>query len=601
MAPHEIVDPQFVVMAMRDSGYKNAAYAVAELIDNAIQAGANAVELLVKEEEVQRNLNLTREIREIAVLDNGTGMSKAVLWRALQFGVGERLQDRSGIGRFGMGLPNSSISQARRFDVWSWQGGTHSAFHTYLDLDEVASGQLRTVPEPTQLPVPEVWKQAGSGFGPSGTLVVWSNVDRCQWKTAGAFFRNSEFLVGRIYRRFISSNQTTIRMAAFRSNPNNGIELDQMVRPNDPTYLTANPTLPEDYAKEPLFKPWGEGGAHEALIPVEFNNKKHHIKIRFSIASDVARADENAGLQPHGKHAKKNAGISIVRADRELELQDGWLQEDPRERWWGLEVEFPPGLDELFGVSNNKQTAVHLASLSTLETDDWAAREGYNSVQEFKEALKQAGDPRIALLELLHQIREGLRSLRVVLRAQRAKTRARRRHGGEGTAEARATDATRRRQKRGLRGASDPGEDREKAARISELAEGLVDLGASKEEAEEIAEQTVVNNRKFIFRHQSLDSASFFSLLHRVGVIVVVLNIDHPAYEHLIELMEEPPTSDEANTEVLRDRLTRCHDGMKLLIEAWARFEDELPAGDRVKAQDFRNDWGRVAREFLTS
>ena len=37
---HNIVPPHLVVQAMRDNGYKNAAYAVAELIDNSIQAGA---------------------------------------------------------------------------------------------------------------------------------------------------------------------------------------------------------------------------------------------------------------------------------------------------------------------------------------------------------------------------------------------------------------------------------------------------------------------------------------------------------------------------------------------------------------------------------
>lgn len=35
-----IVPPNLVVKAMRDNGYKNAAYAIAELIDNSIQHGA---------------------------------------------------------------------------------------------------------------------------------------------------------------------------------------------------------------------------------------------------------------------------------------------------------------------------------------------------------------------------------------------------------------------------------------------------------------------------------------------------------------------------------------------------------------------------------
>ena len=34
----EIIPPELAVKAMRDSGYKNTAYALAELIDNSVQA-----------------------------------------------------------------------------------------------------------------------------------------------------------------------------------------------------------------------------------------------------------------------------------------------------------------------------------------------------------------------------------------------------------------------------------------------------------------------------------------------------------------------------------------------------------------------------------
>jgi hypothetical protein len=257
-------------------------------------------------------------------------------------------------------------------------------------------------------------------------------------------------------------------------------------------------------------------------------------------------------------------------------------------------------LDELMGVSNNKQTAVHLALLSTLGLEEWAAQEGYQSIQGFKEALRNAGDPRLSLVEVIHTIRATLKDIREQLLKQRIATRTRKRHEVE-SAEARATDATRLRQQRGIQGVSDAGEAKDDTARVDELRQGLIGLGAEPTVANDEAQQTVAQNRKFLIQHQSLDSASFFSVRHMVGVIVMVLNIDHPAYSHLIELLEDPPATAEINSEVLRDRLTRCHDGLKLLIEAWARFEDELPDSERVRAQDFRNDWGRVAREFLST
>ena len=120
----DFVPTALAVNAMRDNGYKNAAYAIAELIDNSIQAGAKSVELLCIESEEQLVQRRRRRIRQIGVLDNGVGMDAEVLRQAIQFGNGTRLNDRSGIGRFGMGLPSASISQCRRLEVWDMAIGT---------------------------------------------------------------------------------------------------------------------------------------------------------------------------------------------------------------------------------------------------------------------------------------------------------------------------------------------------------------------------------------------------------------------------------------------------------------------------------------------
>ncbi len=90
---YEIVPPHLAVKAMRDNGYKNAAYAVAELIDNAIQADATQVELLCADKTSVLNQRRTTRIHQIAVLDNGSGMSSDVLRMALQFGNGTNLDE----------------------------------------------------------------------------------------------------------------------------------------------------------------------------------------------------------------------------------------------------------------------------------------------------------------------------------------------------------------------------------------------------------------------------------------------------------------------------------------------------------------------------
>ena len=142
--PHDIVPAHLAVQAMRDNGYKNAAYAIAELMDNAIQAGATQVELLCGERKELVGQRRRSRIHQIAVLDDGRGMSPSVLRLALQFGNGTYLDEdkHTGIGRFGMGLPSSSVSQCERVDVWSWQNGIENAFYTWLDLEEIRAKRL---------------------------------------------------------------------------------------------------------------------------------------------------------------------------------------------------------------------------------------------------------------------------------------------------------------------------------------------------------------------------------------------------------------------------------------------------------------------------
>lgn len=160
---NEIVPAHLVVHAMRDNGYKNAAYALAELIDNSIQASATTVELLCAERVSNVGQRQRSRIHQIAVLDNGKGMDSDVLKIALQFGNGTNLSptNQTGMGKFGMGLPSASISQCTRVEVWSWQNGIESALYTYLDVEQIRTGQQKSIPEPEYRPIPHLWRTVG--------------------------------------------------------------------------------------------------------------------------------------------------------------------------------------------------------------------------------------------------------------------------------------------------------------------------------------------------------------------------------------------------------------------------------------------------------
>ena len=91
---------------------------MSEIIDNSIEAEAKNVELIVFDELNQKGI---RKIKKIVILDDGIGMDEAILATSLQFGNGSRLKSRKSLGRFGIGLPNSSVSQCNRVDVYSWR------------------------------------------------------------------------------------------------------------------------------------------------------------------------------------------------------------------------------------------------------------------------------------------------------------------------------------------------------------------------------------------------------------------------------------------------------------------------------------------------
>lgn len=595
---NDIVPAHLAVQAMRDNGYKNAAYAIAELIDNSIQAGASLVELLCAERTDLVDQRRRSRIHQVAVLDNGSGMDADVLGIALQFGNGTNLAPAKQVnmGKFGMGLPNASISQCSRVEVWSWQNGPESALYTYLDVDDIRAGKQTVIHAPEPRALPPIWREVGSAFGDSGTLVVWSKLDRIMWRTAAAIIDNSEFLVGRMYRRFLNSGDVTIHMVDFDIDSPILTATAREAMPNDPGYLMARTSCAAPFGEKPMFELWPSVEHGEINHTVRFRGHDHAVTIRFSIAKKEARQGNNPGSLPHGKHAEKNTGISIVRAGRELDLDQAWvIKYDPVERWWGVEIEFPPALDDLFGVTNNKQAARNFAELSRLDLDTLLKDK---TITQAMDELIDEDDPRAPLLEIAHRIRTNLPKMREWLKKQTEGTRAKTKRHDPNSPEAIATAATRERQQAGHAGASDRGEELPPEQRQAEIETTLVDEGVPEEQAKELAATTVSDGLKYVFAEADLETYAFFTVKQRGGAMVITLNTKHPAYLHLVEVLQRDENGLDANK--LQNRLGRAADGLKLLLSAWARYEDEQPDGKlRIQAADARTDWGRMARRFL--
>ena len=587
----DIIPTELAVHALRDSGYKNTAYALSELIDNSVQAHAENVEVIYIEKFKIVKDRQRRQLDQIAVIDNGGGMTPEILEIALQFGNGTRLRDRSGIGRFGMGLPNSSISQCRRVEVWTWQAGADNAMYSYLDVDLIEKGKLKTVPEPIHMPLPDKWREKSDIIGTTGTLVLWSELDmhRLTWSGAEATLKHTSNLVGRIHRRFIDAGLLEIRMISIDDNEQ---RKEQSVKVNDPLYLMSHSSTPPPFDSTPMFKEWGDG---VEKIRIDYGGKIHEVRVRISIAKEdtVPKDGSDRGNQPYGKDAAKNIGVSILRADRELDLDQSWAgRYDPIERWWGIEVEFLPALDEVFGVTINKQAANNFSGLANFDLD---AERGLNETEsDCIERLVDNGDPKGILWPIAKYIRDQISQLRQSLRKQTVGTRRGKRHERQEIGEIASKKFVERAEQHPTEydNASIGEED------LPGLEQDLVeDKGYPENVAQDIANAVLTNNRRVMFVSKAIDSPVFFTIEHKHGGLTsIVFNESHPFYNQLVDVLSEH--EDDLSADELRDKLERYRDTIKLLFCAWARYEMEATKPDS-EFPDIRQEWGRMAKAFL--
>ncbi|HEY1694671.1 MAG TPA: ATP-binding protein [Polyangiaceae bacterium] len=338
-----IVAVERFIHATRDSGYKGTSSAVAELVDNALQAGATRIHIAIGR-EADDSLTLS-------VLDNGRGMDAATLRQALRFGGSSRFDDREGLGRYGMGLPNSSLSQARHVDVFTWQERGR-VLTSYLDVDEIGSGAMAQVPQPRRAHLPPACPEPPAA---AGTLVVWSRCDRLDHRRASTIARKLTHFIGRVFRHYLWRNVSIL----VDGEPVRGI---------DPLFL---------HAKSPVRggELFGEPIEYTVEAPAGASAPTGTITVTFS-ELPVEKWHERANEEKRKLGITKGAGVSIVRAGREIDY--GWFfmgdkRKENYDDWWRCEVRFEPVLDELFGITHTKQQIRPREQLHEILGDDLAS------------------------------------------------------------------------------------------------------------------------------------------------------------------------------------------------------------------------------------
>lgn len=341
------------IEATRDSGYKGTSSAVAELVDNAIQADATRIRITV-----YHATDGDAGALEFVVQDNGSGMDPFTLRTALRFGGSTRFNDRTGLGRYGMGLPNSSLSQARRVTVYTWRA-PGEVYMSYLDVDEIAAGDVTEVPTPRRVTCP-----IECASGRSGTIVVWSRCDRLHNRRISTIARKLLSDLGRQFRYYLT-DRVKITVNGERVEPIDPLFLNPAAKHTGAT-LFGKPIQYEVHAAEPNGKPGAVG----------------RVRITFS-ELPVAQWHKLSNDDKRRLGISKGAGVSVVRAGREVDY--GWFflggkRRENYDDWWRCEIQFDPILDEGFGITHTKQQVRPKAYLiETLSPDVEAAARALNA------------------------------------------------------------------------------------------------------------------------------------------------------------------------------------------------------------------------------
>ena len=615
-----IFPASLALRALRSTSYKNTAHAVAELIDNSFDADASqiGVALLVDQPNGQPHT--------IAVLDNGRGMSEETLRRSIQYGFSgqDSVLDKP-LGKFGVGLVAASFSQCTDLAVMSWQHGEAANGEVLTTGICVPEGEMtdadNALPNPEPRRLPDWAYQAFVGMASpisemkSGTLVVWRGVQP-SWKRSTTLQENLSDLCGRIYRNFIADGKLTITVSVHNDAPGKGGAASRAVPAVDPMFLTN--WNDEDLSKfgftgdNTMFDPYtgsaGDSGRNQAgqyepeLMTVRSVDGTAIGCCRLTAShrsprvlnDDMKKYGDDPGDTAFGKLAKRLQGVSILRSGREIDLDANWLRiSQTVDRWVSVSLEFDPVLDEVFGVSNDKQRAHRLAETASLTLRD--IKDRINALEEETDR----DDRMWVCLHVAREIKTRLNEMQKVVHEQRRGTR-----GGQPDDEATHDPSSASVSELVTVGKkiadggphvpqdeASPGDDPEGTA--SAYGESMSNGIPAKDTRPAIV---IENELKvdIVSDHQEISSRLFRTALSG-GHMVVHLIARHPLYDVLSRLLLSDPDEPQAT---MQDALKAVH---RLLI-SYARAQVEASHHNESQAAEFERcslKWGEVSARLF--
>ncbi len=321
-----------LISSMRDLGYEFSD-AVAEIVDNSIQASANVIQVELKFDGLDSYLTVS---------DNGVGMGPAEIQEAMRFGS-TREYGQNDLGKFGLGLKTSSLSQCDLLTVSSRRSSQKGRIQSYSwDVPYIKEvDQWEILPVKKSELLSHVFDHLEST---TGTVVTWEGLNRLTnyqvptgGRAANEIKRLTEELrlsLGAIFHRYLTGEANSKKVVIFVNGEN--------VIPWDP--------FCRDEKHTKILEPFS--------VDVSLNGRKSKIKFKPFILPHQKEFSSNTAHVRAGGLLKwnKQQGFYVYRAGRLLQ-SGGWCglrTSDEHSKLARVMVDIPPGFDELFKVNISK-------------------------------------------------------------------------------------------------------------------------------------------------------------------------------------------------------------------------------------------------------
>lgn len=305
----------------------------------------------------------------------------------------------------------------------------------------------------------------------------------------------------------------------------------------------------------PIFEPFEEnhkGGIWQIEIDYIDRNDNQRKKAPVTLKSSVVKKEfydqdafpvKSPGSFELGKQVKKLQGISIVRAGREIDFGsfDFFKQNDEYvDRWWSLEINFDPILDEVFGVSNNKQH-VELIEIN----DDYVDYEDKDNPIPLWTQLKHTIQKEIkAMKQRNSQFREGSRKKK------------------EPSDSEETINTTENENQNEVETNSNKERENSTQEQIYQSAKDVAIIkGINEDDVDYDVIRTITNNKVNIVYEATGDYNPFFEYRCKHGVVECVFNVNHEFYKKFMySMINDVNKKNKTCVELLFGSLVRIFD-----------------------------------------